>query len=696
MGLFLIASVLGFAIYQIVVWAFISDDGLLFMIRSSAVNLTPEDAAWLRRILAAALIGAALSAFTWLHLPFISTDDLRRGVVVLGFFFGPLLAIWINTLLAKPGDEPLSVGQYVGGIGLVLLFLVGSFGHPIGNLIKKYADRINKIGIGGAELVFTQKPADMNPLGGSLPLSGVAPTYASSTGAIGLDYLYRLDSMIERDRQYLVLFREMERRQDQAPRSFVDQAASDRFAQENQKKSAAADLLLGHLDEAKSFAEKTIKKPADCMIGWYSITGDTAPINRHLASFADIFRQLPTIESEPMISELAGDFVKESFLVGDEAVASVPSAFLADKCDDLLQQFCPDAFSNGNKPGLDYIGREQPIPQRERDNGRLASCLRQIKVALAKGDQHPTLKKLQDEIKPYVTGFVKDRGWDERPYFAVGYASILSDLGQRQAASALLDGWIQTRFVRPVHWQLAADWFDLRTRTFLANFLEDWIIKEGSAAPTVLRDEHIANLEVVKADLKGRLQEVDFFKDISSAVAKSSPAKLPERLKEPIACTSHDPDSDLWRRLFETYVTTELTYLNALMDHPHYDPQRAMIVAAELINTDLSCIPLLEKDFTYPRARTYYAQILDAYARNAFSYSAARRDLEDDDVRRTRFMEAAQAAQFGLNLIKEIAQKERVRTGARFLKRIEPSDAVETEERLRLTAARLKDYIERL
>jgi hypothetical protein len=700
MGLFLIASALGFTIYQIAAWAFVSDDWLLFKIGESEVSLTPRDAAWLRRIVGAVLIGFGLSVAVWLHWPFISIDDLVGGVVVLGFFFGPLLAIWINTLLAKPAEEALSVSQSVGGVGLVLLFLVGSFGHPIGDLIKKYANRINKIGIAGTELVFTQKPADMNPLGGSLPLSGAAPTYASSTGAIGLDYLYRLDSMIERDGQYLVLFRDIERRQDQAPRSFVDQAASDRLAQDSQKKSVAADLLLGRLREAKSFAELTIKKPADCMIGWYSVTGDTAPINRHLAGFAEIFRQLPTVESDQLIAELAGDFVKESFLVGEEAVASVPSAFLADKCDDLLQQFCPEAFSIHDKPHLDYIGHEQPIPQRERDNDHLATCLKQIKDALAKGEQTPALKKPLDEIRPYVTGFVKDRGWDERPYFALGYASILSELGQRQAASALLDAWIQTRFVRPVQWELAADWFDVRMRTFLANFLEDWIIKEGSAAPTVLRDEHIANLELVKADLEGRLRAVDFFKDISLAVEKASPEKMPGRLREPRACNSRDPDSDLWRRLFETYVTTELTYLNALMDHPRYAEAlsgRAMMVAAELINTDLSCIPLLEKDLTYPRARTYYAQILDAYGRNAFRYSAAHWDSEDNGARTPRLADAARAVQFGLDLIREIAQKERVRTGAPFLRRIEPSDAVETEEKLKLTAVKLrqmKDYSE--
>jgi hypothetical protein len=693
MGSFLIASALGFTVYQLAVWVFISDDRLFFKIGRSVVNLTPEDAAWLRRIFAVLLIGFGLSFGMWLHRPFLSPDELRGGAVILGFFYGPLLAIWINTLLAKPVNEPLSIGQNIAGVGLALLFLVGSVGNPTGELIQRYARNINKIGFGGAELVFSQKSAQANPLGGSLPLSGEPPTFASSTGEIGLAYLDSIDSMI-RDRDYLKLFRSI----GESKQSSAGQSSHGRRMLED-RKAAGVYYVLSNLLRAGSFAERTIKKPADCMVGWYSVTGDTASINRHLAGFADVFRQLPTVESDHRIDELAKKFVEQSFSIGADAVASIPSALLAEKCDSLLEVFCPDAFTKKNKPRLDYLGRKRALPETERDDARLEACVKQIE---ADPKQHPALARLRSEIEPYVAGFVKERGWDERPYFALGYASILSQLGQRQAASALLDSWIHTRAVRPIRWKLAADWFDVRSRSILANFLEDWITKEGQAAPIALRDEHIANLDFVRSDLRGRLSEVDFFREIS--LRARSAGGLSDALKEPGACKSNDPHSDLWQRLFETYVTAELTYLNALLDHPRYAEEyseRAMMVATtQLVGLDLSCIPRIpdqETDFAYPRAKTYYALVLDAVGRNAFEYSATHWSSEGDEVRRVRLADALQVVHFGLNLIGEIAAKERNRNGAPFLRRIEPSDAVEAEDKLKRTEKKLmsiNDYME--
>ena len=150
---FLISSAIGFTIYQLAAWALLSEDRLFFRVGNSVINLAPEAATWLRRLLVVLLVGVGLTLVIWLHRPFAFPDDALGGAVILGFFYGPLLAIWINTLLAKPSKESPSIGQYVAGAGLALLFLVGSVGDQMGALILGYARQISKISFGGAELL---------------------------------------------------------------------------------------------------------------------------------------------------------------------------------------------------------------------------------------------------------------------------------------------------------------------------------------------------------------------------------------------------------------------------------------------------------------------------------------------------------------------------------------------------------------
>jgi hypothetical protein len=704
MGSFLISSALGFAIYQLAVWAFISDDRLFFKIGGSVVNLTPEAATWLRRIFGVLLVGLGLSFGIWLHRPFVSLEDTLGGAVILGFFYGPLLAVWINTLIAKPSDQPLGTGQYVAGAGLALLFLVGSVGNPTGDLIQEYARKINKISFGGAEFSFVQKSSEVSALGGPLSLSGLPPTYASSSGAIGLDYLSKLGSMIHRDIEYLDMFGKIELKQEKSKLSLVDQASDQKLLNEIDSRKKNIKDILGALGKAEVFAEKTIEQPVACLIGWYSTTGDGESINRHIAGLADVFKRLPTIESGQPVNELAEEFVKQSFLIGADAVASVPSALLADKCDDLLEQFCPVAFTRSNVHKLNDVGVKSDEPKGKREkNDQLMPCLKELQFAVKRDVKTPVFAKLQQDIQPDLTGFVESRGWEARPYFAIGYASILSQLGQNQAASALLDSWIHTRAMHPTPvWSTAADWFDVRARSILVNFLEDWLKKEGQSAPTALRNEHIANLDSLRADLNTHLLEVDFFREISATRA-GPPSdklgdrfKLEDRLRNPASCFSHDPDVDLWRRIFETYVTTELSYLDALMHHPNYADQfaeEATTVATRLVAMDLSCIPRAlnsNTDLVHPRARTYYAQIIDAFGSNAYFYATSHKTSESPESRQRRLSEALHTVEFGLNLIGDVARKDRDRNGSPFLKRIEGSDAVEVEEKLKLTKKQLE------
>ncbi|WLA39701.1 hypothetical protein QNJ95_43850 [Bradyrhizobium elkanii] len=465
------------------------------------------------------------------------------------------------------------------------------------------------------------------------------------------------------------------------------------------------------MKSAKAFAEKTIKPATTCLVGWYSITNDAASINRHMAGLADLFKRLPTLELGQRVNPLATEFVRQLFSIAQEAVNSVPRYVLADKCDDLLVQFCPEAFIEVSEQSLDDLGRKRPETKRrqQEDESMLITCLGTHEIAVRSDKSIPTFERLEQDLKPYLTQFVENRGWQARPYFALAYASILSQLGQNLAASAVLDDWIHMRSQRPGRpspvWETAADWFDLRARSILVNFLEVWLRKEGTLAPIAVRDEHIANLDLIRADLKSRLAQVDFFRESSVATGArptnswQDQIKLDAKTRNPESCYSKDLHIDQWSLMFETYVTAELTYLGAVLEHPDYRErfsEQAATIAASLAGMDLSCIrrdPESERKLVHPRARTYYAQILDAFGNNAYQYSDTHRQSESASVRRERLTGAINAVEFGLNLIREVSRKERDRNGASFLERIKASDAVEIEEKLKATNRKLKRMV---
>jgi hypothetical protein len=236
MAPFLISSAIGFTVYQLAAWALVSHDRSNWSFGDSSLELSRSATTWLRRTVAVLLIGVGLWLVTWLHRPFGLRGEHLSGAVLLGFIYGPLLAMWINTLVATPPEDGPSKGQYAAGAGLALLFLVGSVGESTDQLIKEYARRINKISVGGAELSFAQKNSDKGSLGGSLSLSGTTPAYASSTGAIGLDYLDGLAKMIQRDIEYLEVFGEAELQREKAKRSVVDPVGDQKLAKSIKKR----------------------------------------------------------------------------------------------------------------------------------------------------------------------------------------------------------------------------------------------------------------------------------------------------------------------------------------------------------------------------------------------------------------------------------------------------------------------------
>ena len=98
-------------------------------------------------------------------------------------------------------------------------------------------------------------------------------------------------------------------------------------------------------------------------------------------------------------------------------VASVPSALIGNRCNKLLEQFCPTDLTSQNR---------QP----------LRGCLDNSLDAAAEtsGSSLPRVENLRKSIAQGLQEFVDTDGIEGRPYFVVGYASILTQLGNIRRA----------------------------------------------------------------------------------------------------------------------------------------------------------------------------------------------------------------------------------------------------------------------
>jgi hypothetical protein len=208
----------------------------------------------------------------------------------------------------------------------------------------------------------------------------------------------------------------------------------------------------------------------------------------------------------------------------------------------------------------------------------------------------------------------------------------------------------------------------------LAAYMEEWLRREGSTAPTVLRTEHLDNLDVIRNGFHKRLINAPFFREATDELTRGN---MTPRLKEPYECISADDANILiWRQLFTSYISMEITYLQTLLNHPEYGKKYAEKATAEarrLATFDVSCV--------LGDAKVWYGQILESFAQNALMYSNVRAENETDDTKRQRLTEAERVARFGLEIIDVPAKQAQKRQGA-FIMRIAPDEAVETQEHL--------------
>jgi hypothetical protein len=707
MTAFFLAASISFLFYQVLAHSHIPSTNREITVGSVHISFGSGSAPWVRRILRFLIVALVLICTLFLHAwirPWDWFSENRAGII-FGILFGPLFGIWFNAVIAHPAGEGLTWGLIIGGIGLILLFIMGSLGNEFGTVIRGYARNITTVKGAGFELAF-EKGRKEAPGLGALPPPG--KTFGAITGSSGLQYLILLDELIERDEKYLQLFEAVESQQ------LKRQPPGDRQKQAIATLTQHRGAFSTHLTEAVKFTRLTITPPLTCLAWWHGRTRDSSVTDRHVQVLGDVLRtlQLSDIRNALGVEGLAAAdrFVELSLRIASDVVLSSRELDESDEdCDPLIMLLCPDAVASvkpeekkrarKNKKAALLVKELAEAFGRAPDNfvfdrARITECLNvalsSINRSLPKATEKSPepIKNYQEKVNSGLSLFLGGHGVSNRPYFAITQASIMAHLGQYEAMAETLDGWIQRR--AKADWESAGAWLDVRARSILAAYGEEWLRREGSregGAATALINEHTENLKLLRTVLFGWAAQAPFLKETMQNFQK---AREPEFRRQG-TCTTEGPAAtvDLWRSLFDSYVSIELTYAQNVLRHPEYEGKFAETITSELdrlINLDLSCIPGASSE-----ADLYRARFSEVYARNAVKYSQVRAKSEGETARKKRLDLAERATQFGIERVRDAADTaQRNRSGLPILRRIEPSLPVETRESLGVTLSDIR------
>jgi hypothetical protein len=673
MTAFILSSAIAFALYQLLLFMEWPPAREEFYFYQGKIVLTEAAARVAPKFIRSAIVVAILLFVLTIHHFASPIDALVKYEVniVFGFVFGPLFAIWINSIVVHSANKDLTRGQILAAIGLVLLFFIGALGDETARLIKRYAGNLSSLKVAGTELSFTAKERGDRLTSTSIAGSKGIATVGESTGAAGtfvtggsagLPNLAGLDGIVQRDLDYL-------------------------------SKVFAPAVPVGDLERARDFATASIAAPLSCLFTWFQQTGDLHSLDKYLTAYADAFRQLEALNTqmnspvgrpsspderkiqEARLRQISSNFVRNGLTMALDITLSTTQVDVLNQCETWFKVYCPpdDKPAPGDQPI-----RRLALPQ----------CLQDGLNQFAGPTDTPKTGKVADRIDSLTTGIAQfvtpqapahARGLEMLPYFAIARASLMAQLDQHEAAVAILDDWLHRRTREPDPLlQVRDDWFALRVRSTLITYVEEWLEDEDTSAATVVQTEHLENLRATRDSFRSRLLKADFFKKLDTPCqTKCEPA-----FRRPTECSSDESNEQLklWGKLYTSYITMEYTYIHRALQHPDYRSKFAETVndeARRLVNYDLSC------GTDQPKPDVVYGQSLLAFVENAVAYAMVRAGTDSDDAQKQRLDEAERAAKLGLEIVDTAATEDQERAGKPYLERIAPSFAVQVQENLK-------------
>lgn len=672
MTAFILSATIAFALFELLAFTHLPPQPSFVDFCKKYLGLEEPAARALRRGVQLLIVIVILVGVLTIHEVSSPRSLLARYEVnvIIGFIFGPLFAIWVNSVAVHNPDKDLTRGQIFAAAGLAVLFVLGSLGGEGSTLLRKYASSVSSVKLGVAELSFASKEQG----GRDRPASTVLTKERYVAGkSNGLANLANLVLTIERDRRYLTEI---------LTRKLPDPPASE--------------MPDGDLRSSEAFADSAIARPLQCLSAWFGQTADSGPVKKYLAGYDDAFRRLDALnrrvfapgvaidpgELEFGLKDLSSDFVQNGLRMALDIALSTTSPDVLGACKPWYDIYCPPDEKPPSIDGDAYVRQ----------------CLREAlkQFALANGAAKTnTVQQRLSYLSNHLAKMIapqpaNPRGLETQPYFAIARASVMTQAGQHEAAAAILDGWLRERrqvnmsderkaqFAANPLLEIKDEWFAVRIRAMLAAYVEEWLDDEDLRVGTNVRTEHLQNLEETVNGLKSRLLKADFFQTLN----KQCPTTCAPIFKRPETCDAQEPNSrlKLWGSLYTSYVTMEYTHIHRALEHPDYARKFAEVVndeAHRLINFDMSC------GAQYPEREVVYGQSLLGFAENAVAYATFRAKVDDQATQKKRLDDAERAVRFGLQIIDDLARIDQERSHKPYLERIEPGFATSVQELLK-------------
>ena len=231
------------------------------------------------------------------------------------------------------------------------------------------------------------------------------------------------------------------------------------------------------------------------------------------------------------------------------------------------------------------------------------------------------------------------------PYAVIIYASLLAQLANYEAALTTLKAWTDSQ--AGAGKTPGEKWLRTRVLFVLTQITEEWIRKRDAQVPSSLRKFHIDRLHEVEESYSNLF-------GMRSYLTKNAQLKTPvdqdEFLIQPDEQNTCSAKNDDTRRVFNSWVSTELAIASHELLHPDYSRRYAPEVSAivhTLLRTNFGCFPdALASEVTRRRADS-----LAVYARMALADARSTQLFKDKASLDQQIDNASRAVELGIKLL---------------------------------------------
>ncbi|MGE4172933.1 MAG: hypothetical protein AB7F41_10705, partial [Methylocystis sp.] len=331
---------------------------------------------------------------------------------------------------------------------------------------------------------------------------------------------------------------------------------------------------------------------------------------------------------------------------------------------------------------IDHEDIEEAFPECEVNRNTIESQVGKSAINIVDKNNK---KAIQNGIK-YIVDANKaaemiDVSSSDSPYAWIAAANIFEYNHRYVAAIALLENWLKTRKGK-IKDEALAEVFEVRVRSLISGYLYEWMNYQPIAKTQAVLELYRRNLEKTILLLDNIIYNTFSAENIEKPAIFGARHQGRNTLATNWVCGNHRdgwawsdvvsipgkkdlPPQRMKLSLISSLLSMKQSWINAVLDGADYNDyrNRAREYAQELRDADVSCMGIVGANAEEDRkgenyVRVLRAQNLDAYARVTRVNANL---LQDAAARKSQLSGGLSAAEEGLELAKEIAERDRNR-----------------------------------